>query len=52
MREGEKVTWRSVNGMVTGIIVRPFDEKSWIVSLTNGKYAIVHEGSIKVGGYY
>lgn len=45
--EGKFVKWKTVNGIVMGLVVKPAMEGkgNWVVSLNNGKIVIVNENS-------
>lgn len=43
--EGQRITWRSVHGTSSGVIVGK-ERFGWKVLLENGKYVIVHPKSI------
>ncbi len=48
MKEGDNVSWRTVNGTASGILVREVVEgsKVWAVRLENGTHLPVHENSM------
>ena len=45
MGEGERITWETVNGPASGVIVGRH-RLGWFVLLDNGKKSIVHPKSI------
>lgn len=47
LMEGKTVKWNTVNGVVSGTVLRPVPgcDGDWIVSLGNGMVVIVNESS-------
>lgn len=47
-QSGDKVQWRTVNGLAGGTLVREVAEgtKVWAVQMEDGKYMPVHENSM------
>lgn len=45
--EGKFVKWKTVNGIVMGLVVKPAENGAgnWVVALKNGNFVIVNEGS-------
>ena len=48
MKAGDKVTWRTVNGHASGVLVREVAEgsKVWAVKMEDGNHLPVHENSM------
>lgn len=48
MKAGDKVTWRTVNGHASGVLVREVVEgsKVWAVKMEDGNHLPVHENSM------
>lgn len=45
MAPGDKVRWEGPNRVLEGTLEKKVEEAGWLVSLPNGKYVIVNEGS-------
>lgn len=45
---GEKVSWRTINNFMTGVLIRPIVDgmKVWIVETEKGTLVPVHEDSM------
>ena len=47
MKKGDRITWKTLNGTCSGVIVDE-DESGFLVKLDNGKYLIVNSKSITI----
>ena len=45
--EGKFVKWKTVNGVVDGLVIKPAvnGTGNWVVALKNGKFVVVNESS-------
>lgn len=47
MKPGDKIEWKTVHGVASGIVKKEFRRGEWYVALPSGKVVIVTEGSAK-----
>lgn len=45
MKVGDRVRWRGVNRIESGVLAQSSDGELWLVDLGNGKFVIVNEKS-------
>ena len=47
MGKGDRITWKTLNGTCSGVIVDE-DESYFLIKLDNGKYLIINSKSITI----
>lgn len=47
MKVGDIVSWKAINGMVSGVLIEELGTGHWLVATKNGRNSLVNESSIQ-----